>query len=110
MSTERSLQFGQMKYGTARRVARASEPALAAEVPDLQRRRDGDHAPRPRVAEAPVQLRDVAEVLAVEADDERGEEEDRRDRRQALRHLVLVGRDPAKVIVPDTGDEVAREL
>src|SRR5690349_12193327 len=111
MSTERSLQFGQMKYGIARSLAAQPEeslkPALAAEVPDLEHRRDGDQPPRPRVAEVPAELGHVAEVLAVEADDEGRDEQDRRDRGQPLHHLVLVVRDLRLVVVPDSGDEVA---
>src|SRR5919202_2496831 len=79
-STERSLQFGQMKNGTRamlataqcsqtpelpwidrleRRQARppewlAADPAAPAEERELDRRRDEDPGPRPPVAEAPA--------------------------------------------------------
>src|SRR5207253_10378024 len=87
-----------------------SEPALAAEVPDLERGRAEDPAPRPPVAPYPLQLRDVAEVLAVEADDEGGDEQDRGDRCEPLHDLVLVVRDLRLVVVADAPEQVAREF
>src|SRR5262249_38158004 len=83
------------------------EPALPAEEDELSERGADDQAPRPPVAEAPADLRDVVEVLAVEADDEGGDEEQRRDHGQALHDLVLVVRDLRLEVVADAGDEVA---
>src|SRR5262245_35800313 len=52
----------------------------------------------------------MVEVLSVDADDERWEEEDRGDCRQPLRHLVLIVRNLVLLVVADGGEEVAREL
>src|SRR5919197_1114579 len=132
-STERSLQFGQMKKGIRAMLATAAEPELPrverpqrrrarppgrvaadpatpAEERELDRRRDEDPRPRPPVAEAPSELGDVAEVLAVEADNERGEEEHRGDDGQHLHHLVLIVRDLRLVVVAHAGQEVAGEV
>jgi MFS family permease len=49
-----------------------SEPLAAAEVPELHGGAADDEEPREPVALRPSELGDVAEVLAVEADDERG--------------------------------------
>src|SRR5439155_10723366 len=92
------------------RPCSASDPALPAEESELGDCRRDDPAPRPPVAECPPELRNAIEVLAVEADDERGEEQHRRDHRQPLHHLVLVVRDLRDVVVADARDEVAREL
>src|SRR6266540_6823627 len=56
------------RAGAGRRTG--SQPALAPEVDDLRDRRRHDPPPGPPVAEAPVELGDVPEVLAVEPDDE----------------------------------------
>src|SRR2546423_8176248 len=68
----------------------AADPSAPAEEHDLDRRGDKDPAPGPPVAEAPVELRDVPEVLAVEPDDEGGEEEHGGDDSEHLHCLVLV--------------------
>ena len=52
----------------------------------------------------------VLKVLAVEADDEGGEEEQRGDDGQRLHHLVLVVGDLCLQVVADTIDQIAREL
>ena len=52
----------------------------------------------------------MAEVLAVETDDERREEQQRGDHRQPLHDLVLVVRDLRLVVVADAGEQVAREV
>ena len=57
-----------------------------------------------------MQLGDVAEVLPVEADDQRGEEQDGGDRGQLLHHVVLLVRDLRLVVVADAGKQVAGEL
>src|SRR5256885_977130 len=88
-------------------VAVASKPALPAKEEQLSDGGHDDEAPRPPVAEAPRQLRDVTEVLAVQADDEGGDEEERRDHRQALHHLVLIVRDLALKVVANAGERVA---
>src|SRR5205823_1657973 len=95
---------------TPTRRAAPSDPALPAEEGELRDRGHDDPAPRPPVAERPSELGNVVEVLAVEADDERGEKQHRGDHRQPLHHLVLVVRDLRDVVVADTRDEVAREL
>src|SRR5207248_7214060 len=60
------------------------DPPVAAVEPELQNGRDDDQSPRPAVAPAPAQLGDVDEVLAVQADDERRYEQQRRDHSQTL--------------------------
>src|SRR4051794_20165844 len=87
---------------------RDSDPALPPEQQDLPDRGRDDQAPRPPVAEPPVQLRDLTEVLAVEPDDERRDEKQRRDRRQPLHHLVLVVRDLTLQVVADAPERIAR--
>ena len=62
------------------------------------------------VAEVPAQLGHVAEVLAVEADDEGREEQERRDRGQPFHDLVLVVRDLRLGVVADAGEQVACEV
>jgi hypothetical protein len=52
----------------------------------------------------------VVEVLAVEADDERRHEQQRRDHRQPLHHLVLIDGDLALEVVADAREGVARRL
>src|SRR6516164_10768098 len=74
---------GRLAEGNRRCPSAPLDPFLSTEVHDLSDRRDDDQAPRPGVAEAPVEFRDVPEVLAVEADDERGEEQDRGDCRES---------------------------
>jgi hypothetical protein len=49
----------------------------------------------------------VDEVLAVEADDERRDEEDRGDRTESLDDLVLVDRDPGLLVITGRGEQVA---
>jgi hypothetical protein len=61
-------------------------------------------------APSPAELRDVGEVLSVEADDERGDEEDGGDDCESLHHIVLVIRDRRLVVIANAGDEIAREL
>src|SRR4051794_27803759 len=57
-----------------------SDPPLASEEPELGQRRTDDQRPGEGVAPPPVDLREVVlEVLPVEADDERGEKEERGD-------------------------------
>ena len=55
----------------------------------------------------PAELRDALEVLAVEADDERREQQHGGDDREALHHLVLVVGDLGLVVVAHTGEQVA---
>src|SRR4249919_495819 len=86
------------------------QPALAAEVDELRDGRDDDQAPRPPVAVCPVELRDVAEVLALHPDDECRDEQDRGNRRQALHDLVLILGHHRLVVVACAGDQVAAEL
>src|SRR5215212_5704376 len=99
-----------MKYGTRGRVAAESDPALPAEEHELAERRRDDPPPRPPVAEAPTELRNVLEVLAVEADDERREQQKRGDHGESLHHLVLCVRDLRLVVVAGAGDELARDV
>src|SRR4051812_44211009 len=54
-----------------------SDPALAPEVPDLDRRGDDDETPHEAVALRPGELGDVLEVLPVEPNDERRQQQDR---------------------------------
>src|SRR5262245_6961300 len=89
---------------------RFSEPALAAEIDDLGDRRREDQEPRPGVAVVPVVLRRVDEVLTVEPDDERRDEQDRRDCAQPFHDLVLIDGDAGLLVVPGRGEEVARVL
>src|SRR5213076_3255665 len=110
MSIDRSLQFGQMKYGMLSLRLAASEPVVAAVPPELDPGRDEDQRPHVLVAPVSAELRDVPEVLAVEADDEGGDEEQRRGRSQPLRHLVLVVGDLRLLVVPEARQQVAREL
>src|SRR2546430_1241561 len=51
------------------------DPSLPTEVDELEDRRHCDQAPRVQVAEVPSQLGDVLEVLTVEADDERRQQQ-----------------------------------
>src|SRR5919198_4414604 len=70
---------------------RPLDPLLPAEEGELDDRGRDDQAPRPRIAPLPAELRKmVAEVLAVQADDERWEEQHGGDHRQRLHYLVLV--------------------
>ena len=109
MSIDRSLQFGQMKYGTAQRSPVRSS-FLRRKNQSWSERRDDDHAPGERVPVTPVELGDDPEVLAVDADDERREEHERRDDGQHLHHLVLVVRDLRLAVVADACEQVAREV
>src|SRR5437763_4233268 len=69
---------------------RPADPALPPEVPELGGGGRHDERPREAVALRPVQLGDVAEVLAVETDDEGGEQEKGGHDGQDLHDLVLV--------------------
>src|SRR5947207_688810 len=92
------------------RGTRSSEPALPPEPEELREGDRDDHAPGVRIAVVPAELGDVDEVLAVEADDERGDEHEASDHGQTLHHLVLVVRDLRDVVVADARKQVAREL
>src|SRR6266576_5702739 len=108
-SIDRLLQLGQMKYGIQAKVA--LDPTPATEPHELRDRRGDDQRPRPEIPVLPVDLREVvAEVLAVEPDDERGHEQQGGDRGQALRHLVLVVGDLGDEVVAHACDQVAGEL
>ena len=88
----------------ARALSRSSASSGRRRAAD---RRPDDPAPRPPVAPRPVELGDVVEVLAVEPDDERGEQQQRGDQRQALHHLVLVVRDLPLEVVAHARERVA---
>src|SRR5262245_51045758 len=87
-----------------------SDPVLPAEVPELQRGRDEDEPPHEPVSVAPAEVGDVAEVLAVEPDDERREQQDRGDDGQPLHHLVLFVGDLGLMEVTHPGQEIARQV
>ena len=63
-----------------------------------------------RVAVLPPQLGHVAEVHAVDAGDERGDDEDRAPRRHLLHHLVQLVRRDREVRLEQTGEQVALRL
>src|SRR5438132_10618241 len=86
-------------------------PLPPTEEDQLADRRDDDQRPRPEVAQLPVDLREmVLEVLAIEADDERGEEQERGNHGQGLHDLVLVVRDLRLEVVADARDQITRQL
>src|SRR5256885_14157176 len=87
-----------------------SDPALAPEVDELADGGSEDQGPREAVAVSPRQLGDDPEVLAVEADDERRWQEDRRHDREPLHHLVLVVGDLRLVVVTDAADQITGRL
>src|SRR6266545_3863518 len=92
-------------------LRRALNPLLPAEERELYHRRHDDQCPGEEIAELPVELGEVVlEVLAVEADDEGGQQQQRRDHRERLHDLVLVVRDLRLEVVANARDQVAREL
>ena len=67
-------------------------------------------AERQRVAELPAQLGHVPEVHAVDAGDERGDDEDGAPRRHLLHHLVQLVRRDREVGLEQAGEQVALRL
>ena len=66
--------------------------------------------PRKPVSVAPVELGSAAQILAVQTDDERRNEQQRGDRREAFHDLVLIVRDLSLVKIPYAGQKIAGEI